>query len=106
MSGERIPEVFLRGCGVPEPLIVNLKSLIGALDPIQFYNSFMESGTNRGLLSGVATQISNADPRKTSHCRHFGPKTLPGEPQRPPPSPRFVPVSRGCGVLTKRSLSE
>ena len=30
-----------RRLAVPEPLIVNLKSLIGALDPIQFYNRFI-----------------------------------------------------------------
>jgi uncharacterized protein YjbI with pentapeptide repeats len=40
-TGSTIPEVFLRGCGVPEPFIVNMKSLIGAMEPIQFYSCFI-----------------------------------------------------------------
>jgi TIR domain len=40
-----IPEIFLRGAGVPEPFITNLKSLIGAMDPIQFYSCFISYST-------------------------------------------------------------
>lgn len=40
-SNGRIPEVFLRGAGVPESLIVNMKSLVEAMDPIQFYSCFI-----------------------------------------------------------------
>jgi hypothetical protein len=40
-SNGQIPGSFLRGCGVPEPFIVNLRSLIGAMAPIQFYSSFI-----------------------------------------------------------------
>jgi hypothetical protein len=40
-SKGKIPEAFLRGCGVPEPMIVNLKSLVGSLEPIQFYSCFI-----------------------------------------------------------------
>lgn len=40
-SGGNIPEAFLRGCGVAEPFIVNMKSLIGAMEPIQFYSCFI-----------------------------------------------------------------
>ncbi len=37
----KLPEVFLRGCGLPEPYIENLPALIGAVDPIQFYSCFI-----------------------------------------------------------------
>ncbi|HNP87344.1 MAG TPA: toll/interleukin-1 receptor domain-containing protein, partial [Kouleothrix sp.] len=40
-SQGRIPEVFLRGCGVPESLIEYLPSLLGAMQPIQFYSCFI-----------------------------------------------------------------
>jgi uncharacterized protein YjbI with pentapeptide repeats len=36
-----IPERFLRGTGIPEPLIVNIKALIAALSPIEFYSCFI-----------------------------------------------------------------
>jgi hypothetical protein len=40
-SGGKIPEVFLRGCGVPESVIVQRFALVGALEPIQFYSCFI-----------------------------------------------------------------
>lgn len=40
-SKGRIPEVFLRGCGVPENLIAYLPSLIGGPNPLQFYSCFI-----------------------------------------------------------------
>ncbi len=40
-SQGRIPEVFLRGCGVPASLIEYLPSLLGAMQPIQFYSCFI-----------------------------------------------------------------
>jgi hypothetical protein len=40
-SKGQIPEIFLRGCGVPEPFIVQMKTLVGAMDPIQFYSVFI-----------------------------------------------------------------
>ena len=40
-SQGRIPEVFLRGCGVPASLIEYLPSLLGAEQPIQFYSCFI-----------------------------------------------------------------
>ncbi|HWZ98710.1 MAG TPA: toll/interleukin-1 receptor domain-containing protein [Candidatus Dormibacteraeota bacterium] len=36
-----IPEVFLRGAGVPEPFIVQMKALVNAMEPIQFYSCFI-----------------------------------------------------------------
>jgi uncharacterized protein YjbI with pentapeptide repeats len=40
-SAGEIPEVFLRGTGVPEPFIVQMKALVGAMQPIQFYSCFI-----------------------------------------------------------------
>jgi len=40
-SKGKIPDVFLRGCGVPEYLIENQKALIGSMEPIQFYSCFI-----------------------------------------------------------------
>lgn len=44
-SAGQIPEVFLRGCGVPDSLIEYLPSLIGATQPIQFYSCFISHST-------------------------------------------------------------
>jgi hypothetical protein len=41
LSKGKIPEVFLRGCGVPASLIAYLPSLIGAMSPIEFYSCFI-----------------------------------------------------------------
>jgi len=40
-SKGNIPEVFLRGAGVPEPFIANMKSLVAAMSPIEFYSCFI-----------------------------------------------------------------
>jgi hypothetical protein len=40
-SHGKIPEAFLRGCGLPDSLIEYLPSLIGAMQPIQFYSCFI-----------------------------------------------------------------
>jgi hypothetical protein len=40
-SGGKIPEVFLRDAGVPKPFIVQMKALVGAMEPIQFYKCFI-----------------------------------------------------------------
>jgi hypothetical protein len=44
-SHGKIPEAFLRGCGVPEYIIENQKALIGSLEPIQFYSCFISYST-------------------------------------------------------------
>jgi hypothetical protein len=41
LSKGRIPEAFLRGCGVPEVVITNRFDLIGAMSPIQFHSCFI-----------------------------------------------------------------
>ena len=40
-SEGKIPDVFLRGAGVPEPFIVQMKALVAAMEPIQFYSCFI-----------------------------------------------------------------
>jgi hypothetical protein len=40
-SEGQIPEIFLRGCGVPESFIVQIPALVAALQPIQFYSCFI-----------------------------------------------------------------
>src|SRR5205085_870947 len=40
-SGAKIPEAFLRGCGMPDQFITMIPSLIGVLDSIQFYSCFI-----------------------------------------------------------------
>jgi uncharacterized protein YjbI with pentapeptide repeats len=45
ISGGKIPEAFLRGCGVPDSLIEYIPTLIGAMEPIQFYSCFISYST-------------------------------------------------------------
>jgi hypothetical protein len=40
-SEGKIPEIFLRGCGVPEEFITQIPSLVAAMQPIQFYSCFI-----------------------------------------------------------------
>jgi uncharacterized protein YjbI with pentapeptide repeats len=40
-SAGNIPEVFLRRAGVPEPFITNMRSLVAAMSPIEFYSCFI-----------------------------------------------------------------
>jgi len=44
-SKGKISEAFLRGCGVPNSLIEYLPSLLGAMEPIQFYSCFISYST-------------------------------------------------------------
>jgi len=41
LSEGKIPEEFLRGCGVPEDLITYLPSLVGTMQPIQYQSCFI-----------------------------------------------------------------
>jgi hypothetical protein len=45
-SKGKIPESFLRGCGVPESFITQMNSLVGAEDGIQFYSCFISFSSN------------------------------------------------------------
>ncbi len=40
-SGGKIPEIFLRGAGIPDVFIANMKSLVAAMGPIEFYSCFI-----------------------------------------------------------------
>jgi len=40
-SRGKIPEVFLRGCGVPDSLIQSLPLILHSMEPIQFYSCFI-----------------------------------------------------------------
>ncbi len=40
-SEGKLPEAFLRGCEVPEPISIQIPALIHALEPIQFYSCFI-----------------------------------------------------------------
>lgn len=40
-SQGKIPEAFLRGCGVPDSFIAIIRSLVGATEPIQFNSCFI-----------------------------------------------------------------
>jgi hypothetical protein len=44
-SGGNIPEVFLRGAGVPDTFIVQIRSLVGSIQPSQFYSCFISYST-------------------------------------------------------------
>jgi hypothetical protein len=44
-SKSRIPEAFLRGCGVPDARIQYLPLILGATAPIQFYSCFISHST-------------------------------------------------------------
>jgi hypothetical protein len=44
-SKGKIPDSFLRGCGIPDSFIEYLPSLIGAMQPIQFYSCFISYST-------------------------------------------------------------
>jgi len=41
LSYGKIPDIFLRGIGVPEPFIANMKALVAAMSPIEFYSCFI-----------------------------------------------------------------
>jgi hypothetical protein len=45
LSKGNIPEAFLRGCGLPDTMISYLPSLIGSMNPIQFYSCFISYST-------------------------------------------------------------
>ena len=45
-SNGEIPESFLRGCGVPDPFIVQMQALIAAVSPIQYYSCFISHSSH------------------------------------------------------------
>lgn len=58
LSAGKIPDVFLRGCGVPEPFIAQLPALVAALEPIQFYSCFISySSKDEGFAECLHADI-------------------------------------------------
>jgi hypothetical protein len=53
-SQGRIPEAFLRGAGVPEPFIANMKALVAAMEPIHFYSCFISYSKRGPGVCGTA----------------------------------------------------
>jgi uncharacterized protein YjbI with pentapeptide repeats len=59
-SRGKIPEAFLRGCGIPDAWIANLPALIGALEPIQFYSVFISySSKNAGFAERLHADLQS-----------------------------------------------
>lgn len=59
-SKGKIPAVFLRGCGVPEVLIEYLPTLIGAMEPIQFYSCFISySGKDDAFARSLHSRLES-----------------------------------------------
>jgi len=57
-SKGKIPEVFLRGAGVPEPFIVQMKALVAAMEPIQFYSCFISySSKDQGFAERLYADL-------------------------------------------------
>ena len=47
-SKGKIPDVFLRGCGVSEEMIEHYRSILGSRSPIQFYSCFISHSSRDG----------------------------------------------------------
>ena len=47
-SKGKIPAGFLRGAGVPEPFIREMRALVNAMEPIQFYSCFISYSSKDG----------------------------------------------------------
>ena len=59
-SRGKIPEIFLRGVGVPEPFIANMSSLIAAMSPIEFYSCFISfSNRDREFAARLHNDLQN-----------------------------------------------
>lgn len=71
-SHGQIPEIFLRGTGVPEPFITNMNALVAAMEPIQFYSCFIAYSTKD---ENFAERL-NADLRAKKLRCWFAPEDL------------------------------
>ncbi|HEX3105680.1 MAG TPA: toll/interleukin-1 receptor domain-containing protein [Terriglobales bacterium] len=72
LSGGNIPEAFLRGAGVPEPFIINMKSLVTAMSPIEFYSCFISYSSKDQEFA----ERLNADLRSKNVRCWFAPEDL------------------------------
>jgi uncharacterized protein YjbI with pentapeptide repeats len=63
-SEGKIPEAFLRGCGVPESFIIQIPALVAAMQPIQFYSCFISySGKDDDFARRLHSQMREAELR-------------------------------------------
>jgi hypothetical protein len=79
LSKGNIPDHFLRGTGVPEPFIVQMRALVGAMSPIQFHSCFISYSSKDGefaerlyhdlQLKGVRCWFAPADSRTGDRIR-------------------------------------
>jgi hypothetical protein len=64
LSGGNVPDTFLRGCGVPESLIVQIPALVGAVRPIQFQSCFISySGKDEEFARRLHSRMREAELR-------------------------------------------
>jgi hypothetical protein len=64
LSEGNIPEIFLRGCGVPDSLITQIPALVGAMQPIQFYSCFISySGKDEEFARRLHSRMRESDLR-------------------------------------------
>jgi hypothetical protein len=64
LSKGNIPEIFLHGAGVPEPFIVQMKALVGAMEPIQFYSCFISySSKDHGFAERLYADLQSKNVR-------------------------------------------
>lgn len=75
-SQGRIPEGFLRDCGVPEPFLVHVTALITALEPIQFYSCFISYSH---VDKSFARRLHNALQGQGIRCWLDEHRLLPGD---------------------------
>ena len=60
-SKGRIPDEFLRGCGVPDSLIAYVPSLLGSMEPVQFYSCFISySTTDQAFADHLHSRMRDA----------------------------------------------
>jgi hypothetical protein len=73
-SPEPLPEIFLRGCGVPDALIAVLPQLSKSMDPIQFDSCFISfSYSDRAFATRLHSRLGSAGVRVW-----FSPKDMRG----------------------------
>jgi hypothetical protein len=90
-SSGKIPDAFLRGAGVPEPFISNMKALIGAMEPVQFYSCFISySHTDKPFARRLFDTLQGRGIR----CWLDEKQLLPGD-------PLYEAIDRGIRVWDK-----
>ena len=101
LSNGKIPEVFLRGCGVPEPHIEYLPSLLGAMQPIQFYSCFISYSSKDEDFARRLHERMRAEGLRV----WFAPKDMKGGEKIPEQIERAIQMhDRLLLVLSERSI--